>query len=253
MGNGSGVSGGDRNRNAKLARLRALVPTTNAIVGIDLADNKQMVVVCDHDSKVLARRTFRCRAWDLGAALDWAAERPAAKGFAGATVSCEPTGHRWRVLGQLALLRPGAGGWHLGARRGQLIVDMVAQVQQMRALLECVWPAALDTAKHPFKSRTWAAAMSVVCERDGGDLGRTRRLGAARFEQAVRREILKRGGQKPSLRIVRKLFAALADSTGVAAHRPGALERVTSPSPLCRDRRRTRRPTKRLTETGPNA
>ena len=61
-----------------------------------------MVVVTDHDSKVLARRTFRCRAWDLGAALDWAAERAAAKGFAGVTVACEPTGHRWRVLGQLA-------------------------------------------------------------------------------------------------------------------------------------------------------
>ena len=47
--------------------------STNAIVGIDLADKKQMVVVTDHDSKVLARKTFRCRAWDLGAALDWAA------------------------------------------------------------------------------------------------------------------------------------------------------------------------------------
>jgi hypothetical protein len=59
-------------------------------------------VVTDHDSKVLARKTFRCRAWDLGAALDWSAERAAAKGFSGVTVSCEPTGHRWRVLGQLA-------------------------------------------------------------------------------------------------------------------------------------------------------
>jgi hypothetical protein len=49
-----------------------LVPASNAIVGIDLADAKQMVVVTDHDSKVLARKTFRCRAWDLGAALDWA-------------------------------------------------------------------------------------------------------------------------------------------------------------------------------------
>jgi hypothetical protein len=73
VGNGSGVSRGDRNRNARLVRLRGLVPVTNAIVGIDLADKKQMVVVCDHDSKVLARRTFRCRAWDLGAALDWVA------------------------------------------------------------------------------------------------------------------------------------------------------------------------------------
>ena len=66
MGNGSGVSRGDRNRNARLERLRALVPVTNAIVGIDLAGSKQMVVVTDHDSKVIARRTFRCRAWDLG-------------------------------------------------------------------------------------------------------------------------------------------------------------------------------------------
>jgi transposase len=70
MGNGCGVSRGDRNRNAKLARLRALVPVHNAIVGIDLADNKQMVVVCDHDSKVRARRTFRCRLGIRRAALD---------------------------------------------------------------------------------------------------------------------------------------------------------------------------------------
>jgi transposase len=56
VGNGSGVSRGDRNRNARLARLRLLVPATNAIVGIDLADAKQMVVVCDHDSKVLPVR-----------------------------------------------------------------------------------------------------------------------------------------------------------------------------------------------------
>jgi cyanophycinase-like exopeptidase len=61
------VSRGDRNRNARLDRLRALVPVENAIVGIDLTDRTQMVVVTDHDSKVLARRTFRCRACDLGA------------------------------------------------------------------------------------------------------------------------------------------------------------------------------------------
>jgi hypothetical protein len=59
MGNGSGVSRGDRNRNARLERLRALVPVTNAIAGIDLADAKQMVVVTDHDSKVLHDRLPR--------------------------------------------------------------------------------------------------------------------------------------------------------------------------------------------------
>jgi transposase len=275
--NGSGVSRGDRNRNARLARLRELVPFSNAIVAIDLADKKQMVVVTDHDSKVLARRTFRCKAWDLGAALDWAAQRAAARGFAGATVSCEPTGHRWRVLGQLAAERsmsfvcvqPLQTSWarraedltfdktddkdavliarltaqlrcyapepvdetwarlrHLGARREELITATIGQVQQLRDLLECVWPAALETARQPLKSTTWAAAMTVITDRDAGDLGRTRRLGWARFERAVRREITKRGGQKPCLRIARKLFAALADATGVAAHRRGALERV---------------------------
>jgi hypothetical protein len=101
MGNGSGASRVDRNRNARLERLRALVPVTNAIAGIDLAGSKQMVVVTDHDPKVIARRTFGCRAWDLGSALDWAAGRAAAHGWGGVTVSCEPTGHRWRVLGQL--------------------------------------------------------------------------------------------------------------------------------------------------------
>jgi hypothetical protein len=108
MGNGSGISRGDRNRNARLERLRVLVPVSNAIVGIDLAGSKQMVVMTDHDSKVIARRTFRCRAWDLGSALDWARERATAKGWAGVTVACEPAGHRWRVLSQLAADRAGA-------------------------------------------------------------------------------------------------------------------------------------------------
>jgi len=84
----------------------------------------------------------------------------------------------------------------------------------------------LDTAQQPFRSQTWTAAMRIVCDRDGGDLTRTRRLGLTRFEQAVRHEILKRGGQKPCGRIARKLFTALADPAGVLAHRRGALERV---------------------------
>jgi transposase len=277
MNNGNGVSRGDRNRNARLERLRVLVPLENAIVGIDLADKKQMVVVTDHDSRVLARKTFRCRAWDLGVALDWAAERAAAKGWAAVTVSCEPTGHRWRVLGQLAAdrsmpfvcVQPMLTSWarrsedlthdktdekdavliarlttqlrcyvpepvdetwgrlrHLGTRREQLITEAVSQIQQIRDLLECVWPAALETARQPFRSRTWAAAMTVILDRDGGDLDRTRRLGPARFEHAVRREITRQGGQKPSLRILRALFTALADPAGVIAHRRGALERV---------------------------
>ena len=60
MGNGSGVSRGDRNRNARLVRLRALVPVTNAIVGIDLAGSKQMVVVTGQLHAVITTG----QAWD---------------------------------------------------------------------------------------------------------------------------------------------------------------------------------------------
>jgi hypothetical protein len=115
---------------------------------------------------------------------------------------------------------------HLGTRREQLITEAGSQIQQMRDLLECVWPAALQTARQPFRSATWMSALSVITDRDRADFGRTRRLGLARFEQAVLREIIRRGGQKPCLRIVRGLFTALSDPAGVIAHRAGALERV---------------------------
>jgi hypothetical protein len=194
---------------------------------------------------------FRCKAWDLGAALDWAAERSTRAGYAGVTVACEPTGHRWRVLGQLAaercmsfvcvqpMLTSGARKsedlttdktddkdavliarltaqlrcylpepvdetWgrlrHLGTRREQLLDAHVACVQQIRDLLECVWPAAVTTAQQPFKSHTWLAAMHVIMTRDGDDFTRTSRLGPARFEHAVRKELTRRGKVRPCLR-----------------------------------------------------
>ncbi|MFI1237831.1 hypothetical protein [Nocardia salmonicida] len=95
---------------ARLARPRALVPTGNAIIGIDPADRKQMVVVTDHDSKVLVRNTFRKDAV-LIARLT-------------AQLRCyvpEPVDETW---GRLR---------HLGARREQLIVEMVSRLQQLRA------------------------------------------------------------------------------------------------------------------------
>jgi transposase len=105
MSDRSGLSRGDRNRDARLARLRQLLPAENAIVGIDLADDKQAAVVADHDSRVLARRRVSARAWELGGLLDWAVARASAAGIASVTVVCEPTGHRWRVLDQLAAER----------------------------------------------------------------------------------------------------------------------------------------------------
>src|SRR5262245_55179987 len=121
---------------------------------------------------------------------------------------------------------------HLGTRREQLITEAGSQIQQMRDLLECAWPAALDTARQPFRAGgpsgpgRLGAGVSVIASRDGGTSPAPGGLGAARFEQVVRREITRRGGQKPCLRIVRGLFTALADPAGVIAHRPGALERV---------------------------
>jgi transposase len=236
----SGLSRGDRNRNARLARLRQLLPPGNAIVGIDLADDKQAAVVTGHDSRVIARRRVNARAWELGGLLDWAAGKAAASGFASVTVACEPAGHRWRVPGQLAagrglalvcvqpllvyraregedltrdksgpkdaviIARLAAGLHcyeperadavrarlrHLGARRDQLTCAATAQVSQIRDLLECAWPAVLAAAGPPFRSASWRAAVAVVLGRCAGDLARVRRLGPARFEAAVRREL----------------------------------------------------------------
>jgi len=96
-----GPSRGDRRRNARKARLRSLVPREYAIVGVDLADHKQVFAVCDHDGQVLGRRSVKARAWELVDTLRWAQGTAAAAGFAGLVVACEPTGHRWRgVLDQ---------------------------------------------------------------------------------------------------------------------------------------------------------
>jgi transposase len=274
---GSGLSRGDRNRNGRLGRLRELLPAQNAIVGIDLADVKQAAVVCDHDSRVLARRRVSCRVWELGALLDWAVERARVAGFASVTVACEPTGHRWRVLDQLAaerglplvcvqlllvwrareaedltwdksdpkdavVIARLAGqlrcyeperaevSWarlrHLGARRARLTTDATADVQRLRDLLDCVWPAVLEAAASPFRSASWQASLAVVLDRAAGDLGRVRRLGLARFTAAVRAELPRWGATRPCLRIVRAVFAALNDPVGVTSQRPGGLERA---------------------------
>jgi len=209
--------------------------------------------------------------------LDWAVDRAAGAGFSSVTVACEPTGHRWRVLDQLAAGRGLAlvcvqpllvyraregedltrdksdpkdavliarlaselrcyeperadAVWarlrHLGARRSQLTTGAAAAVNQIRDLLECAWPAVLAASGSPFRSVSWCASLAVVPGRCAGDLRRVRRLGLDRFTAAVRRELPRWGGTRPCLRIIRAVFAALADPAGVTAHRPGALERA---------------------------
>lgn len=277
MGNGNGLSRGDRRRNERLVGLREVVSRERAVIGIDLADEKQAIVVTDHDSVVLARRRVRAKAWRLGATLDWAAAEAARAGFAGAVVVCEPTGHRWRVLAQLAAER-GLGfvcvqpvlvgrariaedftrdktddkdavliarlatelrcylpedpdeTWarlrHLGARRARLITEATACVQQLRDLFECVWPAVLEAAAQPFASMSWQASVAVVLERCDGDPAKVHAMGWARFARAVRRELPRWGTTRWFSAIVRAVFDATTDTTGVIVQRAGALERA---------------------------
>ena len=72
-------------------RISHLVPAVNVSVASDLAADRQMLVVADHDSRVLARGKPPCRAWQLADAVDWAAQA-VRTAFAGVTVSCERLG-----------------------------------------------------------------------------------------------------------------------------------------------------------------
>ena len=101
----SGMTRGDRRRNARRERLRAVLPRDGAVIGVDLADEKQAIAVIDHDVQVLARKTVRVKAFRLGEALDWAAGVARAKGFTSVTVACEPTGPRWLQVQRLCAER----------------------------------------------------------------------------------------------------------------------------------------------------
>jgi transposase len=104
-GSGNGTTRGDRKRNARRERLRGLLPRDGAVIGIDLAEDKQAIAVVDHDVRVLARKTVKVKAFRLGEALDWAAAQAKVKGFAHVTVACEPTGPRWMQVQRLCAER----------------------------------------------------------------------------------------------------------------------------------------------------
>lgn len=273
MSNGKRLSRGDNRRNDRLTRLRVVIPHTNAVLALDLADDKQVFALTDHDSRVLARRTVRCRPWQLAEVIEWGKQQAIAAGFAGVTLACEPTGHRWKVVDELAravginlvcvqpllvsrareaedftrdksddkdalliarlatqlhvyLPERADETWarlrHLGARRVEWITRQTSAQQQARDLLECAWPAALAAADKPLRSQTWLAAMAVAdCNPE-----RIRRLGLARFTNAVRKEVRRRGGHRVTHRVIQALHAAAADPRGVPSQRLGGLERA---------------------------
>jgi transposase len=159
MGKSSGTTRGDRRRNARRERLRELLPRDGAVIGIDLAEDKQALAVTGHDVRVLARKTVRVKAFRLGEALDWAVAQARVKGFAHVAVACEPTGPRWLQVQRLC------------AERGlpmvciQPLVCHIAREQQDYTLhksdeADCVLIARLAAELHCYipeaQDETWA-------------------------------------------------------------------------------------------------
>ena len=115
MSKGSGTTRGDRRRNERRERLRRVLPRDGAVIGIDLAEDKQAIAVIDHDVRVLARKTVRVKTFRLGPSLDWAVAQARAKGFEHVAVACEPTGPRWLQVQQLVRRAGPAAGVHPAA------------------------------------------------------------------------------------------------------------------------------------------
>jgi transposase len=278
LAQGSRLSAADRRRNARLGRLRELVPVGNAVLAIDLADERQHAVLCDRDSRVIKRWKVTAKAWQLGGLLDRAAGQAGRAGYASVTVACEPTGHRWQIVQQMAadrglpmvciqplamrrareqedystektdakdavLIARLAARLHCyepeqidqrwarlrdaGIRRERLLVESTAQRQQVRDLLECVWPSALAAApKTGFAAITWLACLHVVLCDGGGQLDRLREQGIEAFTAAVRGALARFGGVRLRHGTVAAMFHALTDPTGVRSRRAGALQRA---------------------------
>jgi transposase len=272
----SGLTRGDRRRNDRIEGLRAVIRPDRAILAIDLGEDKQVAALLDHDGRVLGRRTVTVKAFALGGLLDWAAGQAGRHGFGRVLVGCEPTGHRWRSVMQLAddagmgfvcvqslrvhlareaddytrdktdhkdavvigkliarldcyLPERADADWarlrHLGARRARLVTEATSCQQQIADLLGCCWPAALAAAVKPLESSTWLSCLSVVVEA-GADLAALAAAGLDAFTAAARTLLSRFGVTRLYHRIVRGFFAALTDPSGVAAQRPGALERA---------------------------
>jgi transposase len=115
---------------------------------------------------------------------------------------------------------------HLGARRSALVTDVTSCMQQAADLLGCAWPAPLGAAALPLESMTWLAGMTVITSRCCGQPSRLRKMGYDKFAAAVRRELPRWGGKLLYGPIARRLWDALTETGGVAAQRPGALERL---------------------------
>jgi transposase len=182
---GSGLTRGDRNRNRKIAVLREVVRRDCAVLAVDLGEDKQAAVLADHEGRVLARKTVRAKAHQLGGLLGWAAGQAARAGFAGLVVACEPTGHRWKALMGLA---DGAGAGFCcvqpvavaRAREGDDYTRDKTDhrdaylIGKLAVRLECYLPERAEQAwarlRHLGARRLGLAGDVVACRQQIGDL-----------------------------------------------------------------------------------
>jgi transposase len=182
---GSGLTRGDRNRNRRIGLLREVVRRDRAVLAVDLGEDKQAAVLVDHEGRVLARKTVKAKAHQLGGLLGWAAAQAARAGFAGLTVACEPTGHRWKALMGLA---DGAGYGFccvqpLAVARAREGDDYTRDktdhrdarlIGKLAVRLECYLPERADETwarlRHLGARRAALAADAVSCRQQIGDL-----------------------------------------------------------------------------------
>lgn len=110
---------------------------------------------------------------------------------------------------------------HLGARREGLVRRAVAAREQLRDLLECAWPAVLETAADPLESLTWRAALGVSADPEV-----IAAMSEQQFLAALRDQLAVLGGKKVWRRIALAVRAAAAQPGGIAAERAAVLERA---------------------------
>ena len=185
MAQGSGLTRGDRNRNRRIGAVRLVVRRDRAVLAVDLGEDKQAGVLVDHEGRVLARKTVRAKAHELGGLLAWAAGKAAGAGFAGLVVACEPTGHRWKALMGLA---DGAGAGFCcvqpvavaRAREGDDYTRDKTDhrdaylIGKLAVRLECYLPERAEQAwarlRHLGARRLGLAGDVVACRQQIGDL-----------------------------------------------------------------------------------
>jgi transposase len=113
-----------------------------------------------------------------------------------------------------------------GRCRAQVITNATAAKQLIRDKLGLAAPALLQAGGEPLESATWLAGLEVVLDHCGADLAAAAGMGFAAFTALVRERLGGWGGQRAG-GTARKLFAALADTSGVVVPaRRAALRRA---------------------------